>query len=494
MKKALSLLLSVLMVLTVFSIAVPLAFAEGETTPPTMKAIVSTATEAYYPYKAEITQVIFVDLDKVAAPADAWDISADSTQPVKAWIESQDTVKILYIGGKGGVTLNAYSACLFENFTALTSISFNGVVNASKAKSMEKMFAGCSSLKSIDLSGLDTSSVTNLREMFFGCSALTELDLSAISINNVTTLERMVRDCTSLKTLKINTWYFPECLTTMDSFLNGCISLADVYIYDVGMHHNSKPNQDAVYKHVPAGLKFHDNNNIGTDAEIWDRFFNNANGAVLVFDYPENYTIKLNPESLVLLKGQTATIEATVLPKPENSIIEWASSNNGVAYVDKNGLVTATGKGEATITVTNTTTDEGITKKNTATLTVTVSDPEASDYYKITFEKPADIEYFQVSKDGGKTYIPVHGGTFEYLKGTELIVKAYGNAISYIFSVNGNEVESDYENRLDLTVNRDKTVSVRAINAPTGEETLSFFERIIQWFRDLFDTLFGWMA
>lgn len=491
MKKALSLLLTILMVFTAFAVAVPVAFAEEEL-PPVMK-VMTDPTEAYLPLKAEITHVVFADTDVNAAPADAWDVSLDTEKPVKAWIEAQDDVKVLYIGAKGGVTLNSYSASLFEGFTSVKEISFSDKVNTSLVKSMEMMFKDCTSLESVDLGAFDTSSVTNFSEMFMGCSSFTELDLSDLEINKATTIARMLKDCTAVETVRIDTWYFGADLTDMSEFFSGCAKLKKVYIYDVGYHARSKPTQNYVYKGVPAGLTFHDNNNIGTDAEIWDRFFNDANGAVLVFDYPENYTVKLDPAELLMVKGQTKTITYKVLPRPENSEIKWESSDKSVATVDKEGNVTAVGLGTATVTVTNTTVDEGEKKVSTGSCKVSVVAPVESDYYKITFQKPDTIEYFQVSKDGGETYIPVHGGTFEYLKDTKLIIKAYGNAISYIFSVNGKEVDSEFENRLDLTVNKDKTVSVRAIDARSGEETVSFFERILQWFRDLFDKLFGWM-
>ena len=41
------------------------------------------------------------------------------------------------------------------------------------------MFAGCSSLRDLDLSSFDTSSVDDMRRMFSGCGALRSLDLSS---------------------------------------------------------------------------------------------------------------------------------------------------------------------------------------------------------------------------------------------------------------------------------------------------------------------------
>ena len=501
MKKVLSLFLAALMVITVFAVAMPFSFA-AETLPPEMKAIVSQK-EAFYPEKTEIEKVIFVNLQQAGlnVPEETWDVSADSDKPVKAWITGDgEEDKVLYIGGNGGVTLNAYSASMFEGFTALESVSFGKHVNTSKVKTMEKMFKNCTSLTTIDLANLDTSSVTNFSEMFMGCTSLEALDLEGLDIENATTIARMCRDCTSLKTVKINGWYFGENLTTMDDLFAGCGSLTDVYIYDVSFFHSSKPSQHTVYDGVPYGLVFHDNNNIGEDSLLWDRFFNDAAGAVLKFDYPEKYEIVTDPEStLEMLKGQTKTITATVLPRPVNKGITWTSLDKSIATVDENGVVTAHKVGKTTIVIT---TEKNIVvnsqgrevyKETTKEIIVDVKGPVEKDHYKITFVKPDNIEYFQVSNDGGATFIPVHGGEFEFVKDTTVIVKAYGNALTYIFYVNDVEIETEEDNYLVVEVNKDKTITVNAIDAPSGEETASFFEKIIQWFKDLFQKLFGWM-
>lgn len=500
MKKALSLLLSVLMVFTVFAVAVPSVYAE-ETLPPVIKAFISP-TEAFYPEKEEITQIVFADLTKVSVPNNSMEVGRDENKSVKAWVVAQDDVKILYIAGEGGVTLNPYSASLFEGFTKVEKISFSGVVNTSIVTTTEKMFKNCSSLKEIDLKDFDTSNVTNFSEMFMNCSSLgmrdekgtvNPLDLGSLEINKATTIARMLRGCSSLEEVRIDNWYFGADLVNMNELFSGCVNLKTIYIYDIGYHARSKPSQEAVYYGVPYGITFRDNNNIGEDSELFDRYFDDENGAVLVFDYPDAYNVVVNPSELLMIKGQTKTISYNVLPRPENSSVKISSSNKDVVTVDNEGNVYAVNLGTATITVINTTTDNGITKVNYGTCEVSVVTPQENDVYEITFEKPDNIEYFLVSSDGGESYIPVHGGTFKYVKDVKLIVKAYGNGISYVFQVNGKDVESDYDNRLDLTVDKNKTVSVRVIDLPTGEQTVSFFEKIAQWFRDLFNKLFGWM-
>ncbi len=61
--------------------------------------------------------------------------------------------------------------------------------------------------------------------------------------------------------------------------------------------------------------------------------------------------ITLNGTVKKLAKGKTVQLEAAVVPaNAEDKSLEWTSSNEAAASVDKNGLVTAQGKGSAMIT------------------------------------------------------------------------------------------------------------------------------------------------
>lgn len=78
-------------------------------------------------------------------------------------------------------------------------------------------------------------------------------------------------------------------------------------------------------------------------------------------------SVSLNETSLTLTEGASETLTATV--KPDNATdqkVTWSSSDETVAKVDANGLVTTIAPGEATITVT---TEDG---SKTATCTVIV--------------------------------------------------------------------------------------------------------------------------
>lgn len=79
-------------------------------------------------------------------------------------------------------------------------------------------------------------------------------------------------------------------------------------------------------------------------------------------------SVTVSPKTLDLEVGQTGTLTATVKPdNATNKTVTWTTSNDKVATVDNNGVVTAVGKGTATITA--------AADGKTAACTVTVKVP-----------------------------------------------------------------------------------------------------------------------
>ncbi len=90
-----------------------------------------------------------------------------------------------------------------------------------------ELFSGCSSLTSLDLSGFDTSSVTNMGYMFSGCSSLTSLDLSGFVTSSVTDMNGMFKSCLSLKSLDLSS-FDTSSVTYMNQMFEGCSSLNSI--------------------------------------------------------------------------------------------------------------------------------------------------------------------------------------------------------------------------------------------------------------------------
>lgn len=97
-----------------------------------------------------------------------------------------------------------------------------------------RMFRDCSRLISVDLSGLDTSKVTEMgREdtwksgMFSGCTRLAYLDLSSLDTSNVTSMGCMFEDCSSLTSLDLST-FDTSNVVDMNSMFAGCTKLTSL--------------------------------------------------------------------------------------------------------------------------------------------------------------------------------------------------------------------------------------------------------------------------
>ena len=79
----------------------------------------------------------------------------------------------------------------------------------SKVYNINSMFAGCSSLRSIDLSTFDTKKVRNMQFLFARCLSLISIDLSSFDTSNINKNENlggMFIECNLLKieNIKIN--------------------------------------------------------------------------------------------------------------------------------------------------------------------------------------------------------------------------------------------------------------------------------------------------
>ena len=95
------------------------------------------------------------------------------------------------------------------------------------AKTTQKAFYDCKSLRSIDLSGLDTSKSTDMRFMFSGCSSLASLDLSSFGTSRVTDMSGMFSGCSSLASLDLSSFDTSQ-VTDMRFMFDGCSSLASL--------------------------------------------------------------------------------------------------------------------------------------------------------------------------------------------------------------------------------------------------------------------------
>ena len=101
-------------------------------------------------------------------------------------------------------------------------------INTSNCTNLSLVFEGCN-LKRIDLSGWDTSKVTDFENMFHGCLKLENVKLSNLNVSNAKNLTNMFCCCNSLKILDLSNWDTSNVTSTIQMFA-GDGNLEKVYI------------------------------------------------------------------------------------------------------------------------------------------------------------------------------------------------------------------------------------------------------------------------
>lgn len=156
--------------------------------------------------KEKIASIKFLD-SLSDAPADAWDVSEAGDHSVLAWVTPTDDQRYaLFIAGDGGVWAPEDCTYLFAEYRWMDSLDFNNAFFVDHCKTMKGMFFHDQFLTELDLSGWDTSSVTDMSEMFHFCSGIKKLDLHWLDTSAVTDMSSMFNRCESIENLDLSSF------------------------------------------------------------------------------------------------------------------------------------------------------------------------------------------------------------------------------------------------------------------------------------------------
>ena len=115
---------------------------------------------------------------------------------------------------------------MFHLCERLTSLDLSGF-DTSNVTDMGGMFRSCSGLTSLDLSRFDTSGVTDMDCIFYGCSGLTSLDLSHFDTSCATSIGGMFDGCSGLTSLDLS-HFDTSCATSIGGMFDGCTGLTSL--------------------------------------------------------------------------------------------------------------------------------------------------------------------------------------------------------------------------------------------------------------------------
>lgn len=95
---------------------------------------------------------------------------------------------------------------MFSGCTDLDSYFLNltGLKSAKHLTNIEGLFCGCTSLKEINLTGMDTGDVKSLNYLFSGCTNLTTVHLESCNFSEVTSVTEIFRNCPKLELIFVN--------------------------------------------------------------------------------------------------------------------------------------------------------------------------------------------------------------------------------------------------------------------------------------------------
>ena len=203
---------------------------------PIMKRYTSSTNTDYHSstYKSKITSIVTKDnLEIPTSAIESWDVSAAGDGSVIAYIEDDGrgtgTYKVT-IGAQGNIIASSgYS--LFRDFENVESIDLT-YLDTSSVTNMNYMFQYCRSLTSLDLSNFNTSRVTNMSYMFSSCYSLTSLDLSNFNTSRVTNMSNMFASCNSLTSLDLSNFNTSN-VTNMGLMFYNCNSLTSLNLSEL---------------------------------------------------------------------------------------------------------------------------------------------------------------------------------------------------------------------------------------------------------------------
>ena len=141
-------------------------------------------------------------------------------------IINADTEIELHIFSNNTVLNSFFDSNKDSNVAKIKSLDLSHL-DSSSISDMSRMFFGCSSLESINLNNFITSSATNMSRIFYGCSALASINLNNFITSLVTDMSYMFDGCSTLVSINLNT-FTTSLVTDMANMFNGCNLLNSV--------------------------------------------------------------------------------------------------------------------------------------------------------------------------------------------------------------------------------------------------------------------------
>ena len=192
--------------------------------------------------KPTITKISLVDsYTATGNETESWDASAAQDGSIMAYVNGTELT--IAGNGAGKIYANKNSACAFfdsgflttgdldatKTFAGVSEFDGLNLLDTSRVTNMLGMFAGCASLKNLDLSKFDTSKVTDMMGMFGYCQSLTSLNVSSFDTSQVANMYGTFAYCKALTDLDASNFNTSK-VTNMSGMFGQCENLATLDI------------------------------------------------------------------------------------------------------------------------------------------------------------------------------------------------------------------------------------------------------------------------
>ena len=249
------------------------------------------------------------------------------------WSEDASTLTSLTI--QSGVKATAGSKALFAELSKLTTLDVSGL-DTSDMTDMSHMFFKCFYVKDIDVSNFNTAKVTKMEYMFYDCSDLLYLDLANFNTTNVTSMVYMFSGCSDLIYIDLSSFNTEKTSDMTDMFAGsfGSTMLQDLDLRSFNLNKGSSSFDhfvDGGFVNLYLPEKCYKNFNM-TDNNI----FKNSNLKRIYYAGSESQWAALNntyDSSIEIIYNYTQ-VNSPVEPKVSNpNTTTWYNNYN--FYLDK---------------------------------------------------------------------------------------------------------------------------------------------------------------
>ena len=204
----------------------------------------------------------------------------------------------------------------FDGFYQLTEIKGIKNLNTSEVRYMSYMFAGCSKLKSVDLTYMNLQNVEDMDNMFYYCLVLKTIYLKGLNTSNVKNMKSMFELCKSLEHLDLSSFDTQKVKNFQKMFYE-CSSLKAIY---------ASPKFVVNYPNSGSEMFFRCSNLAG-ESKIYNSAHVNGDFAKIDGGYFLDATylkpwVKLNDKTITLYYGYKKTLGTR-----EYELIDWTNKN-----------------------------------------------------------------------------------------------------------------------------------------------------------------------